>query len=96
MTTLERLTAILMDHYKLDAAVFGSDTPLEQLGIDSLGMVELLFFIEDEFKLQLPSDAPLLPTLADAVRYIDALQAQQPATTALPGDLSAPPAHRSA
>ena len=96
MSTLERLMTILVAHYQLDPKRIESDTPLEQLGIDSLGMVELLFFIEDEFKLQLPSDAPLLPTVADAVRYIDALQAQQARSTALAGEVSAPPPQRPA
>jgi len=94
MTTLERLMAILVTHYKLDPTRIARDTPLEHLGIDSLGMVELLFFIEDEFNLQLPSDAPLLPTVADAVRYIDALQAQQPAPSPA-GTAAAPPPSRS-
>lgn len=92
MTTLERLSKILVKHYKIDPARITLHEPLEQLGIDSLGMAELLFFIEDEFHMQLPSDAPLLPTLADAVRYIDDLTAAQHArqSTACVGP--APPA----
>ena len=77
MTTFERLSDILQKHYKIDPARLTPNEPLEQLGIDSLGMAELLFFIEDEFHVQLPSDAPLLPTIEDAVRYIDGLLAAQ-------------------
>jgi acyl carrier protein len=91
MTTLEQLSKILIQHYKIDPTGLDPHAPLQQLGIDSLGMVELLFFIEDEFHVQLPSDAPLLPTLADAVLYIDALIAKQHAQSATPGAVATQP-----
>jgi acyl carrier protein len=77
MTTLERLSMILVKSYKVDPTRLTLDGPLEALGIDSLGMAELLFFIEDEFKVQLPFDPVALPTLGDAVSYIDGLLAAQ-------------------
>jgi acyl carrier protein len=80
MTTLERLSKILVKNYKVDAERLTLNGPLEELGIDSLGMTELLFFIEDEFKVQLPFDPVALPTLGDAVRYIDGLLATQRVT----------------
>jgi acyl carrier protein len=97
MTTLERLSRILVKNYKVDAARLTLDGPLEELGIDSLGMAELQFFIEDEFKVQLPFDPVALPTLGDAVRYIDSLLAAQHvnATPATAGDAPAAP-HRPA
>jgi hypothetical protein len=59
-------------------------------------MAELLFFIEDEFKVQLPFDPVALPTLGDAVSYIDGLLAAQHATeTQTSADVTAPP-HRPA
>ncbi|HWG75422.1 MAG TPA: acyl carrier protein [Steroidobacteraceae bacterium] len=81
-TTLERLTRILVDKYKVDPARLTLDEPLAGLGIDSLGMVELLFMIEDEFAVKLPSDAETPPTLGAAVQYVDRLLAAQPPTTA--------------
>jgi acyl carrier protein len=80
MTTLERLSKILVKNYKVDPARLKLDGPLAELGIDSLGMAELLFFIEDEFKVQLPFDPVALPTLGDAVSYIDGLLAAQQLT----------------
>ena len=77
MKTLERLSKILVKNYKVDPTRLTLDEPLEKLGIDSLGMAELLFFIEDEFKVQLPFDPAPLPTLGDAVCYIDGLLAAQ-------------------
>ena len=76
-STIERLRAILMKDYGLTPEVLTLDAPLESLGIDSLGVVELLFNVEDEFKIALPSDAVPMPTIGDVVRYIDQLIAAQ-------------------
>ena len=72
-TTFEHLCAILVKDYKLSPESLTLDAPLESLGIDSLGIAELLFTAEDEFKVRLPPDSVLLPTLGDVVGYIDQL-----------------------
>ena len=72
MNTLERLTRILAQRYKLDPARL---TPEQPLG--SLGMVEMLFFIEEEFSVHLPSEGAAFGTLGEAARYIDTLLATQ-------------------
>ena len=76
-TTFERLSAILMKDYKLQSDRLSVDAPLESLGIDSLGTVELLWNIEDAFQIKLPPDPVELPTLGDVVRYVDELIAKQ-------------------
>ena len=73
MTTLERLKKILVQRYKIDPARLSPDQPLGSLGIDSLGMVEMLFFIEEEFGVHLPSEGVAFGTLGEAARYIDEL-----------------------
>jgi acyl carrier protein len=70
-TTFERLSAILTKAYKLPPERLTLDAPLEGLGIDSLGAIELLWDVEDAFKIQLPSEPVALATLGDVVRYID-------------------------
>ena len=77
MTTLERLSRILVQRYKLDPARLTPDQPLGSLGIDSLGMVEMLFFIEEEFGVHLPSEGVTFGTLEEAAKYIDDLVATQ-------------------
>ena len=77
MTTIERLSRILVQHYKLDPARLTPEQPLSALGIDSLGMVEILFFIEDEFGVHLPSEGISLGTLGEAAKYVDGLIASQ-------------------
>ena len=76
-TSIERLREILMRDYQLDLDRLSLDAPLEGLGIDSLGVAELLFTIEDEFRITLPSDAVPLATVGDVARYIDELVAVQ-------------------
>ena len=82
--TFERLSAILVKDYKLAPGSLAPDTVLDSLGIDSLGTVELLWNIEDEFKLKLPPDPVDLSTVGDVVDYIDQLVATQNAATAAP------------
>ena len=87
--TFDRLCAILAKDYKLDAAQLTPDAPLEALGIDSLGLADLLFNLEDEFGIRMPSEPVPLKTLGDVVAFIDGLMAAesasaQPATGAAP------------
>lgn len=75
--TYEKLTAILVKEYKLSADQLSLDAPLKDLGIDSLGLVELLFTIEDSFDIKLQADPVGLATLGDVVNYVDELIATQ-------------------
>ena len=76
-TTFDRLRAILIKDYQLAPESLTFDAPLEALGIDSLGVAELLFNIEDEFKVTLPPEPVQLATVGDVVGYIDDLVAAQ-------------------
>ena len=76
-TTIDRLRLLLAKDYKLDPATLVPDALLEELGIDSLGVAELMFNIEDEFKVTIPGDPIALKTVGDVVGYIDGLIATQ-------------------
>ncbi len=76
-TTFETLRAILVREYQLAPDTLKMDSALEGLGIDSLGVAELLFSVEDEFGVSLPPEPLQLLTLGDVVRYIDDLLAAQ-------------------
>lgn len=75
--TFESLRTILIKEYKLSPDQLSLDAPLKDLGIDSLGLVELLFTIEDAFNIKLPSDPVGLATLGDVINYVDELIASQ-------------------
>jgi len=71
MTTTDRIIAMLVKDFKVEPDRLTPDASLEDIGIDSLGLAELLFNFEDEFHLKLP-DVPLdLATFGDVVRYVD-------------------------
>ena len=78
-TTLERLQDLLVDAHAIDRERLGPDAELATLGVDSLGLVELLFQIEDRFGVQIPGDAPTdLRTVRDVVDYVDTLLERRP------------------
>lgn len=79
MSTYARLTEILASDYNLPPEKLVPGARLEELGVDSLGVMELLFKIEDEFRIQVPSDQVELATVEDVVNYIDRLVAEQTA-----------------
>ncbi len=82
-TTFKRLQAIVAKDHKLETNQVTADASLESLGIDSLGVAELLFNIEDEFQVTLPVE-PVegLATVGDVARFIDTLIAAQSAPVA--------------
>jgi acyl carrier protein len=85
-TTFQRLQAIVAKDYKLDTDKVTPDSSLESLGIDSLGVAELLFSIEEEFKVTLPMEPVQdLATVGDVARFIDMLIRAQPETSVDPG-----------
>lgn len=72
-TTLERVTKVVVDRLKVsedtvtDAASF-----IDDLGADSLDVVDLVIGFEDEFDVQIPDDdAEKIKTVGEAVKYID-------------------------
>ncbi len=82
MTTLAALQDILVEDYAIPRERLMPDALLSSLGVDSLGMLELMFKIEDRFNLKIPGDPPTdLSTVADVVAYVDSL---------IPGDTGRP------
>ncbi|MGZ5088627.1 MAG: phosphopantetheine-binding protein [Usitatibacter sp.] len=83
MTTLERLQALLEKDFDIAPGRLAGETRLEDLDIDSLRMIEILFEVEDAFAISVPaSEAELrsrLVTVGDLVAYIDSLIAQKAA-----------------
>lgn len=96
-TTFDRLCTILAKDYKLERDQLTPETPLESLGIDSLGVADLLFNVEDEFRVTLPPEPVQLVTIGDVSGFIDGLIAAQhkpaDAASSLPPAGSLPVAH---
>ena len=77
MNTYDRLIRIIADEHKLALDKLTPEARLDELGIDSLSVMELLFKIEDEFDIQVPNDQVPLLTIQDVASYVDSLIAQQ-------------------
>lgn len=77
MTTLEWLLTTLEKEYAISAERLYPDASLEALGIDSLGMMELFFSVEDQFKITVPQAQIDLKTIGEVAHYIDTLIAHQ-------------------
>jgi acyl carrier protein len=81
MTTLQSLQAILKAKFNMAPELLQPDTALQDLDIDSLSMIEILFAVEDEFKLVIPSEPAdwqsQMTTFGDLVGYVDKLIASQ-------------------
>jgi acyl carrier protein len=69
---LAAMTEILSGVAGIDQADITLETPLADLGIDSLTMVEVVVAAEDRFGLLISDDDwPRFKTVRDATRYID-------------------------
>ena len=56
-TVAEKVTAIIAEQAVLDPSDVRMDSTLESLGIDSLGLVEAIFAIEEAFDISVPFNA---------------------------------------
>ncbi len=56
-TVRDRVIQIIADQALLDVSDISMDQTLEDLGIDSLGLVESIFAIEETFDIQVPFNA---------------------------------------
>lgn len=88
MTTLERLQEVMLKNFGLKPEAVKPEARLEDLDIDSLGVIDLMFCVEDEFKITVSREQVDLNTIQDVVTYIDHLIAEQEA--AVPQEETAP------
>jgi len=85
-TVQERVIAIIAEQAVLDPADVTPESTLESLGIDSLGLVESIFAIEEAFDISVPFNAndPSesefdISTVASIIAAVEALVAARPA-----------------
>lgn len=73
---LEKVIAVLADKLSKDEAEITAESNIrEDLGADSLDMVEIVMGLEDEFDIEIPDeDAASITTVAEVVAYIEAKQ----------------------
>lgn len=80
-TTTHRVLEILAKQTEQSPGQLSEATTLEALGIDSLGMVEIIFDLEDEFDISIPESNDIqqrfkaFATVGDVVRLVESLLA---------------------
>ena len=73
MNTFDKVKAIVVEQLGVDEAeVTIYSTSIDDLGADSLDIVELIMAFEEEFNVEIPDDvAEKIKTVKDTVEYID-------------------------
>ena len=84
MNVKDRVIRIIAEQAVMDVAEVTPEKTLEDLGIDSLGLVESIFAIEEEFDIQVPFNANNpeesdfdISSIAAIVRAVEDLVAQK-------------------
>ena len=70
---LEKITAILSSQFDIEESEITVETNIrDDLGADSLDLVDMLMSLEDEFDVEIPDDEiEKLSTVGDVVAYIE-------------------------
>lgn len=73
-TVVERVTKVIVDRLGVDESEVKVEASFrDDLGADSLDVVELVMELEDEFDMEISDDdAEKIATVGDAVSYIEA------------------------
>lgn len=71
--TVDKVKEIVADELSVDESIVTPQARfVEDLGADSLDVVELVMRFEEEFEIEIPDeDAEKITTVGDAVTYID-------------------------
>ncbi|HIS48927.1 MAG TPA: acyl carrier protein [Candidatus Gallacutalibacter pullistercoris] len=69
----EKVKAILSEQFDVEEDTITNDTTItEDLGADSLDVVDLLMSIEDEFEIEVPdTEIENIKTVGELVKYIE-------------------------
>jgi len=71
---LKLLSEFLNVREKIDPARVTPEATLEELKVDSLLLLELLFEFEDKLRVKIPNDIPPPKTVGDLLRIVDGIK----------------------
>ena len=68
---LEKIKPIIAEQFDVEEESISNDTKFEEIGADSLDIVELVMALEEEFDIEIP-DASIedITTVGDLVKFI--------------------------
>ena len=76
-TTLERLKQLFIAKFDFNIGELKPTKRLEDLGLDSLDMIEFMFDIENEFKIKIPDQEFKVTTIQEIVDALDRFISEQ-------------------
>jgi acyl carrier protein len=76
-TTLEKLQQLFIAHFDYKIEELTATTTLENLGLDSLDIIEFMFEIEDEFDIRIPDREFEVKTIQDMVDALERFISEQ-------------------
>ena len=73
--TADKITAIIADKLHIDVTTVHPQSTLQDLGADSLDMVDIVMKVEEEFGIEInDEDAEKLHTVQDFINYVHDLR----------------------
>lgn len=73
--TAHKITSIIAEKLHVDAASINPQSTLQDLGADSLDMVDIIMKVEEEFGIEInDEDAEGLGNVQDVINYVHALR----------------------
>ena len=74
MSTLETIRALAAQQFGVEATAIEPDVPVADYGVDSLGLIEFMFVLEDVFHVQIGKQSgPIPKTLRELASLLDTL-----------------------
>ena len=75
--TAQRIKQLFLDQFDLEESKLQGAATIESLGLDSLDMVDFIYTLEKEFRIQLPEREMRPRTLQEIVDLVDQLRREQ-------------------
>ncbi|MBA7538504.1 Acyl carrier protein [subsurface metagenome] len=73
MESMDRIKKIIVDQLGVDGSKITENSSFfDDLGADSLDIIELIMVLEEEFNLEIPDkDAEKMKTVGDVIKYLN-------------------------
>ena len=73
MESMDRIKKVIVDLLVIDESrITENSSFLDDLGADSLDILEMIMIFEEEFKIEIPDkDVEKIKTVGDMIRYLD-------------------------
>ena len=81
LNTIDQIKNLIVKKLAIDPSVLVDDKPMIDFGMDSLSQIELLFEIEEHFKIRVPEDKYQIRTLLDLAAAVDEILATPPSSS---------------